>query len=77
MYREVLKVLGDCSDETRDAILGGWGGDRDRWGFVDVAKMADAITRREDALEVVRGPKAVEERGRLRVIRRALEGVNR
>lgn len=72
-YREVLRVLGDCTDETRDTVLGSWAGDRDRWGRQDAAKMADAITRREDVLELRRGSLVAQERVRLRAVRRALE----
>lgn len=72
-YREVVRWLGDyCSEDTRDSVLGSWGGDRDRWAAQDVARMALAITRREDALEM-RGTATRGERVALRAIRRQLE----
>jgi hypothetical protein len=72
-YREVVRSLGECSEETRQAVLGSWGGDRERWGARDRELMARALTRREDTLEFLRGSSRAEERTQLRAVRRRLE----
>lgn len=72
-YDEVVRQLGG----ERDRGLGRFrelGGERDRWGARDYAIMADCLTRAEERLEIRRGRTSGDLRGKLRDLRRRLEG---
>jgi len=76
-YRELVRAIGGCQGEgVRDAVMGRFralGGSADRWRRQDRAAMAEALTRTEDSLELVRGAIALANRLVLQGLRRPLE----
>ena len=73
------KAMASAGEDARKAIMGHFasqGGDANKWRPTDVAKMAQAFTLYEDALEI-KHPRGTLERINLRNARRALEAVLR
>lgn len=75
-FQEVRRRLLALPEEVDARVMAGWRerhGSQARWSVADRAKMAEAITRVEDQLELAVGRKHAFARPVLKALRRELE----
>jgi len=72
-YADCLRAL-EGDDLERAKVMRSWGGRPDDWRLVETReRMAQALTRAEDRLELRRGSGAAGVRGLVRAVRRRVE----